>query len=498
MKHCKLHEALNEISDKHIEAAAKGKTRRSIRWLAPIAAVLALAVLIGMLHKPAVNHIPDETAPGILQIIDPTSPLPEINHGIQAQYLLGKAEYPKMHSYPLLSNDMDAYDLWRKDQLAMHTQPEDYTDSLNVFWGALMQEIMCNPGNGNITCSPVNIYMALAMLAETTDGQSRQQILDVLGADSIEALRTQAKNVWQAHYNNDTLSTSILANSLWLEEGYGFDADTVKLLVENYYTSVFQGDLGSEEMNKVLQAWLDEQTGGLLQEQIQDVKMDPRTVLALASTVYYQVQWVNDFQEAMNTEETFFGADGSSTETFMHQTLSYGPYYWSDRFGAVALNLEDGSRMWLFLPDEGIAPKDIVSEVQSFLAQDPAAYNSTYKNQKSLIVNLSLPKFDISADLDLGDTLQNMGITDIFVPGTADFSPILTQEDGGYISDVQHAARVAIDEKGVTAAAFTLIMRAGAGMPPDEEMDFVLNRPFLFFVESQDHLPLFTGIVNNP
>jgi serine protease inhibitor len=30
-----------------------------------------------------------------------------------------------------------------------------------------------------------------------------------------------------------------------------------------------------------------------------------------------------------------------------------------------------------------------------------------------------------------------------------------------------------------------------------EEIDFVLDRPFLFVVQS-DNMPLFTGIVNNP
>ena len=39
----------------------------------------------------------------------------------------------------------------------------------------------------NAAYSPVNVYMALAMLAELTDGASRQQILDLLGSDSLEA-----------------------------------------------------------------------------------------------------------------------------------------------------------------------------------------------------------------------------------------------------------------------------------------------------------------------
>ena len=83
----------------------------------------------------------------------------------------------------------------------------------------MLGQLLSNTKGENAACSPVNIYLALAMLAETTDGNSRQQILDLLGADSIDKIRTQAEQVWKAHYNNDGLTTSILANSLWLEEG---------------------------------------------------------------------------------------------------------------------------------------------------------------------------------------------------------------------------------------------------------------------------------------
>jgi serine protease inhibitor len=132
------------------------------------------------------------------------------------------------------------------------------------------------------------------------------------------------------------------------------------------------------------------------------------------------------------------------------------------------------------------------------LQTHPLQPDSGYQNKKLIQVNLSLPKFDISADLDLRDVLEGIGITDIFNANNADFTPILPQDDGGYIDEVKHAARVAIDEKGITAAAFTLILRYGAGSPPEDKMDFVLDRPFLFIVESEDGLPLFTGTVMEP
>ena len=62
-----------------------------------------------------------------------------------------------------------------------------------------------------------------------------------------------------------------------------------------------------------------------------------------------------------------------------------------------------------------------------------------------------------------------------------------------------HAARTAIDEEGVTAAAYTLIsIEATSAAVPEDEIDFVLDRPFLFAVTGSDGLPLFTGIVNEP
>ena len=78
--------------------------------------------------------------------------------------------------------------------------------------------------------------------------------------------------------------------------------------------------------------------------------------------------------------------------------------------------------MWLILPDEGTTPEELLAsgDAMEFLQQD--LY--TYKNQKSLLINLSVPKFDISSDMELKDQLKVLGITDVFSPGKADFSAI--------------------------------------------------------------------------
>ncbi|MDE7233585.1 MAG: serpin family protein, partial [Ruminiclostridium sp.] len=114
-----------------------------------------------------------------------------------------------------------------------------------------------------------------------------------------------------------------------------------------------------------------------------------------------------------------------------------------------------------------------------------------------VIVHYSVPKFDVSSEIGLNEGLKALGVTDVFDWETADFSPLAENPEELYVSSARHAARVAIDEQGCTAAAFTEIsVMAGGGAPPDE-MDFVLDRPFLFVVTSDTDGILFAGTVNS-
>ncbi len=501
MKHEKLCDALSHVRDSYIQEASAPKKR--FPWLGAVAAVLILGILLSGILSPAApaqDPLLQSTLPAFTQppqTTEPTQTEAPASFDSHLMLLAAGPDYPKLAPYPLDHNG-DAHTAWWEDQRAIHNQPEGYGDNLKSYFGSLISQVLKGHGGENAACSPVNIYLALAMLTETAGGESRQQLLDLLQASDIEALREQAKNVWEGHYNDDGVTTSILANSLWLEEGYPCNEDTVSTLAESYYASVFRGDLGSEEVDIALRDWLNEQTQGLLQEQAGKLSLSDLSVMALASTVFYRVQWQNKFFPEKNTTEVFHSTTADVQTEFMNRQISYNPYFWGEHFGAVFLDLEDGGRMWLILPDEGYTPEMILEEAATFLASNPTSLNDPWADQKSVIINLSVPKFDISSYMELSQVIENLGVTDIFQPGVADFSPLFPEDDDGFIDQIKHAARVAIDEDGVTAAAFTVIDRCGAGMPPTDEMDFVLDRPFLFYIESQDGLPMFTGIVNQP
>ena len=54
-----------------------------------------------------------------------------------------------------------------------------------------------------------------------------------------------------------------------------------------------------------------------------------------------------------------------------------------------------------------------------------------------------------------------------------------------------------IDEEGVKAATYIEIPGATSPAPPEEIIDFIIDRPFVFAITT-DSIPLFVGTVNAP
>ena len=69
--------------------------------------------------------------------------------------------------------------------------------------------------------------------------------------------------------------------------------------------------------------------------------------------------------------------------------------------------------------------------------------------------------------------------TDVFDAGKADFPRSPTMPTAFSFTGQALRARVTIDEEGVVAAAYTVMVACGAALPPDERVEFTLDRPFL-------------------
>ncbi|MBO4819237.1 MAG: serpin family protein [Firmicutes bacterium] len=392
-----------------------------------------------------------------------------------AAYAMGSAEYMK----------------WVEDYFGKMEEAALHQDGMTDFYKELQSKIMAPDKDGNIVCSPLNIYIAAAMLAEVSDGNTRTQVLDALHAGSMDELRSRIKALWDVNYLNTPTVKSILANSMWLRNDMEYNEDTLGKLADIYYASSFSGKMGSEEMNEALRKWTDEATGGLLKDYVKDMSLNEMTVLALVSTLYYKAAWTDNFSADRTYAEVFHGTEGDKEVPMMHKDGTMSVYD-CDNFIALGLGLNDSGTMFFFLPKDGIDPASLAADAQAMsLVREPGSVESIYP-----IVHLTVPKFEVSSKTDLCEVFKVLGMTDAFDRYSADFSNLTDAIDEIWLDSAEHAAMVKIDEEGVTGAAYTELAFAGSGLPQNE-IDFKVDRPFYFVVSSRDGALLFSGVVRN-
>lgn len=477
----KLSDALNEVRDEFISEAVKQKKKHTFAVPSAIAAVLAVALLIGLWPRPYEDpHISvSSTEPtGNMSIY--TDPTGEPN--------------PTVVAYPTIPMGDGEVIFLANYNYRIPTEAPTLAVELESFWRQSLRATLGKNAGTNKGYSPANLYMALCLLAEVTDGE--EQLMNLLGARDLNAVQQSANKLWNATYFDYTLHAPImskitLANSIWLQENMDFNEAILRRLAQNYYTSSFRGDMGSEEVNGRIAAWLDEQTSGLLSEQTKEIKLEPNTPFALYSTLYYQVEWRNQFQHSDNTEGLFHGTK-DSTVTFMNRTETTEYYYVGSNFTALSSKLLNGG-MWLILPDAGVTPEELLQS-QEYL--DLVLGKVSFNREKFYDINLSLPKFDVQTGGSLIEDLKSLGVTNIFDDNQSTLGKFMHNPGLEYVKRINQETRILVDEQGVMAGNFVEIAAPGLGIVPPQKIDFTLDRPFLYVITSNDNLPLFAGIVN--
>ena len=342
------------------------------------------------------------------------------------------------------------------------------------------------------------------MLAETAAGNSRRQILDLLGEQDTDALGRRAAALWNSVYSDKSGAQCRLANSLWLDE-YTVphcSVQTVDRLADPYYASVFRGKMGTKEYDAILQEWLNKNTGGLLKEQAGGESFPGNGAFSLVSTIYFKVDWEKAFNE-QKTRERSFNTDSNQGVVqcdFMNDSTK-NTYYWKgEEFIAINRTMNGNYSMWYVLPNEDVRVDNMLHS-QDVLGMVTGTGGGAQRINCDLVT--AVPKFDVTYKKDLVADIRSLGVTDVFEDHKADLSTLLNVCEGVYVSGVPHAVRVITKEEGVEAAAYTGITAIFKGTVTTTAhalplIYFTADRPFMFAITSSDGSILFAGIIENP
>ncbi len=401
--------------------------------------------------------------------------------------LLAEAAYPEA----IGAEDYEASSQrWQENQVTDETR-----DAMNAFAYRTAAKVL-KGGKESGCYSPLSLYQALAILASGAEGQTRDEILSLLGMTDKETLAEESGKLYRVNYSDNEADVLKIANSLWLDETgpdgapVQYHQDWVLSAAADYYASVYAAEFGQEDTALALGQWIADNTGGMLRPAPETLGLDADTVMAIVNTLWYQTHWTESFAEEDNTTEDFTTEDGETVQAeYMHQTDDMGSYVRGADYTKASLSLTRG-RMIVVLPDEGTAVDDLLSEERLWDVFESSDYQSAE-------VQWSVPKFTTDATYQLEELLQELGVQQAF-GDDADFSDI--SDTALKLTKVQQGTHIAVNEDGVEAAAYTFMGMEAAGLPEEDpeivKMD--LNRPFIYLITANDGSALFLGVVRNP
>lgn len=345
----------------------------------------------------------------------------------------------------------------------------------------------------NWLVSPFSLQCALGMLSNGANGETHDEILYTLGLSqySQEEVNVYFKKLIEGLHTVNSAITVKTSNSVWGNAGVPLKDDFQKMNIENYFAMVSQLDFSDPSAVDQINAWCNQTTEGLIPSILEEV--NPTATVYLLNSLYFKARWESEFAPEKTQEGDFNTSSGKVVKADFMQTQRMAAYVENEWFTSTSLSYQNDSYvMRLILPQ----PEISIDQVLQALSESD---ENLWKNTILADINLKMPRFALENKMDLTPTLQALGMKKAF-SGGADFSSM--SDVATYISLVQQATRLKVDEDGSEGAAVTVIEGYLSDLMrplPEEEVDFFLDRPFLFqIIESSTGTVLFMGQVGSP
>ena len=375
---------------------------------------------------------------------------------------------------------------------------ETVIDANNQFAFDLYSEYKSE--KGNVFFSPYSISTALTMTYEGAMGKTAEEIQAVLRIPKDDEIRRleSAKIYDQINKNDDDYKLST-ANALWAQKDYIFLEEYINN-VEKYYggkTTNLDFIAETETSRVIINDWVEDQTNDKIKNLISKGALDDRTRLVLTNAIYFKGTWILQFDKKDTKDENFKTDLGQTIKVpMMKLTGDSARFNYAKVDKTQILELPYKGKdlsMLLILPEED----NLKKLERSISAKKLSQWRDILKKQR---VDIYIPKFKFETKYFMVEALKEMGISDAFVFGVADFSRMDGTKDL-YISDVIHQAFVEVNEEGTEAAAATAVVMTWGDVGGEKAITpvFRADHPFIFIIQQKETGNiLFMGRVSDP
>ena len=340
-------------------------------------------------------------------------------------------------------------------------------------------------GEGNLFFSPFSISCALAMTYAGAQEETALQMSKALHFTLPPGELHTAFHGLISDLNSRNSSAAgvqlYLANALWAQAGERILPDFQKRIEVNYQGGLYQVDFRQAPADglRTINTWVLEHTGGKIKDLLKPGHIHSQTSLILTNAIYFKALWAMPFDEKATAPADFQVPDHNPVRADMMNLTGRFRYLDEKKFQALELPYQRNSQaMVVVLPKA----KDGLAELETSLSYQTV--EGWLKKLSPYRVSVSVPRFKLTAELELKETLSALGMPLAFIPGKADFSGMTGTRDLA-ISAVVHKAFVEIEEKGTEAAAATGVVMSRMAVVPAPPIVFRADHPFFFLIRDK-------------
>ena len=352
--------------------------------------------------------------------------------------------------------------------------------------------------NESLIISPISITYALGMLNNGAAGNTQAQINKVLGFGNtgVDGINDFCSKMLKSAPALDPLTKVMIANNIYVNKNYVLKPEFIQAANTYYNAYPETRDFHDGKTMDVINKWASDNTEKMIEKVLDDSSFDPDAVSYLLNAIYFKGEWTKKFDKHYTVDEDFWDSGNSTpttTRPMMHMTTEL-EYAEIDGYQVLRLPYGNGSfQMTILLPDaSNISYNDDAILDPFFNIPLPSAttWSEINKKMSSSLVDLKLPRFETSTDIDLPQIMSDLGMPDAFNPDKADFSKFCNTST--YIGLMKQVARIKLDEEGTEAAAVTVIGMKNTIVSEEPKMVyFYANHPFIYIISEKSSNAIF-------
>jgi len=357
-----------------------------------------------------------------------------------------------------------------------------------------MKQVVGERPNDNVFISPHSVSAALQMVWQGAAGETKTEMDQALALSNFkpEAAGAAYKELDASIKSAAAKIALNVANSIWYAPNIELKPQ-FRSLNQNFYGAKLSAlDFTDPRSAGVVNSWVSEATRGKISK-IVEPPLSSRTGLILVNAIYFKGNWEHTFDNKLTKDEPFHLRDGGQKQTRMMRQTRKFDYTECTAFQAIRLPyVGERLAMLVFLPGTNSSPNILLRGLTGNHWQGDIL--PLFQQREGTIV---LPRFKLEFKADLVGSLKGVGIHRAF-SSAANFSGIANT--GLYISGVDHASFVEVNEEGTEAAAATQVTVAlTSAVPRARPFQMIVDRPFFFAIEDTvTHSILFMGLINDP